>query len=112
MYEHHLQPVLERAQFVRRLARHGVVSCLLVAFSLSLGTVGYRVTAGLDWIDAFLNASMILTGMGQVSDLATPAAKIFAALYALYSGIVFLVAAGVLLAPALHRMMHRLHVED
>ena len=112
MYEHHRQPVLERSQFVRRVARHGVVSCLLVAFSLSLGTVGYHVAAGLDWVDAFLNASMILTGMGQVNNLGTSAAKIFAALYALYSGIVFLVAAGVLLAPALHRMMHRLHVED
>jgi hypothetical protein len=111
MYEHHRQPVLERSQFVRRVARHGVVSCLLVAFSLSLGTIGYHAAAGLDWIDAFLNASMILTGMGPVNELGTPAAKIFAALYALYSGVVFLVAAGVLLAPALHRMMHRLHVE-
>jgi len=66
-----------------------------VAFSLSLGTVGYHVAAGLDWVDAFLNASMILTGMGQVDVLRTPTAKVFAALYALYSGIVFLLAASV-----------------
>ena len=112
MYEHHRQPVLDRSRFVRRVARHGMVSCLLVAFSLSLGTVGYHLAAGLDWVDAFLNASMILTGMGQVDVLRTPAAKVFAALYALYSGIVFLLAASVLLAPALHRMLHRLHVQD
>jgi hypothetical protein len=112
MYEHRRQPLLGRSQFARRVARHGVASGLLVAFSLSLGTVGYHLAAGLDWVDAFLNASMILTGMGQVDVLRTPAAKIFAAFYALYSGIVFLVAAGVLLAPALHRMLHRLHVEE
>lgn len=112
MYEHHRQPVLGRAQFIRRVARHGLLSGLLVAFSLSLGTVGYHFAAGLDWVDAFLNASMILTGMGPVDVLRTPTAKVFAALYALYSGIVFLVAAGVLLAPALHRMLHRLHVQD
>ena len=110
MYEHRREPLLDRSRFLRRVARHGFVSFLLVGASLLLGTVGYHVAAGLGWLDAFLNASMILTGMGPVSDLTTPAAKLFAACFALYSGVVFLVAATVLLAPVLHRLLHRLHL--
>ena len=110
MYEHRREPLLDRSRFLRRVARHGFVSFLLVGASLLLGTVGYHVAAGLGWLDAFLNASMILTGMGPVSDLNTPAAKLFAACFALYSGVVFLVAATVLIAPVLHRLLHRLHL--
>jgi hypothetical protein len=112
VYEHRSEPLLTRKQFLRRMARHGGVSTLVIVLSLGIGTVGYHLFARLDWIDALLNASMILTGMGPVNVLATDEAKLFASLYALYSGIVFLAAAGVLLAPVLHRVMHKLHVEE
>jgi hypothetical protein len=110
MYEHHKEPVLPRGQFLRRVTRHGGVSALIILLSLGIGSAGYHVFGGLPWIDALLNASMILTGMGPVNTLTTDAAKLFASLYALYSGIVFLAATGVLVAPFLHRVLHRMHV--
>jgi hypothetical protein len=112
MYEHHRKPVLPRDQFLRRVARHGGVSGFIIALSLGMGTVGYHLFADLGWIDALLNASMILTGMGPVAVLTTDAAKLFASCYALYSGIVFLAATGVLFAPFLHRILHMLHAEE
>ena len=111
MYEHRSEPVLEFDAFLRRLARHGGLSAALIAVSLGVGTLGYRVLGRLDWVDAFMNASMILTGMGAVDPMPTVAAKLFASLYALYSGIVFLVAVGLLGAPILHRVLHRLHAD-
>ena len=112
MYEHHKEPLLPREQFLRRVTRHGGVSVLIILLSLVIGTVGYHVFAGLGWVDSLLNASMILTGMGPVSSLTTDAAKLFASFYALYSGIVFVAAAGVFFAPFLHRVLHHMHVED
>jgi len=112
MYEHHKEPLLPREQFLRRVTRHGGVSALIILLSLAIGTVGYHVLAGLGWVDSLLNASMILTGMGPVSSLTTDAAKLFASFYALYSGIVFVAAAGVFFAPFLHRVLHHMHVED
>ena len=109
MYEHHKEPVLPREQFLRRVTRHGGVSALIMLLSLGIGSAGYHVFDGLPWIDSLLNASMILTGMGPVDTLTTDAAKLFASLYALYSGIVFLAATGVLVAPFLHRVLHRMH---
>jgi hypothetical protein len=111
VYEHHKQPVLVRQQFLRRVARHGGASAALIVLSLGIGTAGYHVFANLDWLDALLNASMILTGMGPVATLTTDGAKLFAASYALYSGIVFLAATGVLVAPFLHRILHTLHAD-
>ena len=112
LYEHRSDAVLPRRQFLGRVTDHLIVSLVILAVSLTIGTVGYRFLAHLDWIDAFLNASMILTGMGPVSPLPTPAAKLFASLYALYSGVVFLAAVGVLAAPFFHRILHKLHVDD
>jgi hypothetical protein len=111
VYEHRSEPVLTRKQFLRRLVRHGGVSTLIIALSLGIGTAGYHVFAGLAWIDALLNASMILTGMGPVNVLASDGAKLFASFYALYSGIVFLAATGVFLTPLVHRVLHKLHAE-
>ena len=111
MYEHRREPVLAREQFLRRVGRHGGISLVVIVVSLAAGTVGYHVFARLGWIDAFLNASMILTGMGPVDAMPTPAAKLFASLYALYSGIVFIATTGILLAPFVHRMLHRLHAD-
>ncbi len=112
MYEHRTEPVLTRAQFARRLLRHGRVAALIVGLSLAVGAVGYRVTAGLAWLDALLNAVMILTGMGPVAPLPNAAAKLFAMAYALYAGVVFLAVAGIMLAPMIHRLLHRLHLDD
>jgi hypothetical protein len=109
MYERHHEPLLPRAQFLLRLARHAAAALLLFAGSLGIGVLGYHELEGLAWIDALLNASMILGGMGPVDALRTEAGKIFASLYALYSGLVVLVVAGVIFAPLLHRLLHRFH---
>ena len=77
-----------------------------------LGTVGYHLIAHLGWIDAILNAAMILTGMGPVAVLTSDAAKLFAAAYALFSGVVFLTMTGIALAPVIHRGLHKFHAED
>jgi hypothetical protein len=112
MYEHRTEPFLTRAQFARRLLRHGGVAALMVGLSLAVGTVGYHVTAGLAWLDALLNAVMILTGMGPVAPLQSPAAKLFAMAFALYAGVVFLAVTGIMLAPLAHRILHWLHLDD
>ena len=112
MYEHRTEPLLTRAQFARLLLRHGGVAALLVGLSLAVGTVGYHITAGLAWLDALLNAVMILTGMGPVAPLQSPAAKLFAMAFALYAGVVFLAVTGIMLAPLAHRILHWLHLDD
>ncbi len=112
MYEHHKTPLLSREEFLRRVARHGGVSVLLIGLSLWIGTAGYHTFAKLGWIDSLLNASMILTGMGPVDTMTTDSAKLFASVYALYSGIVFLAAVGVLFMPFLHRVLHKLHINS
>jgi hypothetical protein len=96
--------------FRRRLAGHGAVAAALMVVSLAIGMAGYRWLAGLPPVDAFLNAAMLMGGMGPVDALHTDAAKVFAGLYALYCGLVLLVATGILAAPILHRMLHRFHV--
>ncbi len=84
----------------------------LIAVAVTLGTAGYRGFAGLPWLDAFLNASMILSGMGPVDRLANPGAKLFAALYALFSGLMFVAVMGITLGPWVHRLFHWIHLED
>jgi hypothetical protein len=110
-FEHRTQPVLTRRRFMQRLARHGIYGLGLLSVSLALGITGYRWFAGFTWVDSLLNASMLLGGMGPVGDLPNDAAKIFASLYALYAGVVFLVLTGLLLAPVFHRVLHRFHWE-
>ena len=94
--------------FARTLA----VASLLLTVALGLGVMGYHLVAKLSWIDALLNASMILTGMGPVAILDTDAAKFFASVYALFSGVVFLTVTGIVLGPVVHRVLHRFHLED
>ncbi|MDZ4787767.1 MAG: hypothetical protein SH807_02395 [Blastochloris sp.] len=84
----------------------------MLGVSLSLGILGYHFIAGFTWVDALLDASMILSGMGPVQILDTNAAKIFASCYALFSGVVFIAASGILLAPMFHRVLHRFHLEQ
>lgn len=112
MFPLHHVPLASRRVFVGRLVRSLALSCLLVAVSLGAGVTGYHWIGGLEWVDAFLNASMILGGMGPVNPLETRAAKIFAAFYALFSGLVFVGATGLVLAPILHRMLHKFHISD
>jgi hypothetical protein len=112
MFERRHQPLMPRRRFIGRLARSFAMVALIAAVSLLIGTVGYHLSADLPWIDAFLNASMILTGMGPVDRMETHSAKLFAAIYALYGGIAFLSMSAVILAPIAHRLIHRFHLED
>ena len=111
-YEHRSQPVLPRSLFIRRIISHVFLALAVVAASLAVGVVGYRFFAGLSWIDALMNAAMILGGMGPVNELSTDTGKLFASFYALYAGVAFLAIAAVLIAPFAHRLLHRLHLED
>ncbi|MGY4515450.1 hypothetical protein [Lysobacter sp. HA18] len=111
MYEHRGRPPLTRAQFLRRIGKHVLVASALLALSLGIGMVGYMAFESLTPTDAFLNASMLLGGMGPVDAPKTQPGKLFAGLYALYAGLVFLVAAGLVVAPMAHRLLHRFHWE-
>ena len=112
MFEHKSEPIASRAAFIRRMVAHFAVSLGMIAGSLGIGVCGYRWTADLPWIDALLNASMILGGMGPVDSLPTSGAKLFASLYALFSGLMFISVMGVILAPVLHRVIHKFHLDD
>ncbi len=112
MYEHRFQPMLPRAAFLKRLSKHALVSAAIVFGSLLLGVLGYHFLGRLAWIDALVNASMLLGGMGPVDTLTTIAGKLFASFYALYSGIIFLLAAGIIFAPVFHRLLHHFHLES
>ena len=83
-----------------------------VRFSLGVGVLGYHFIAGLNWVDALLNAAMILSGMGPVNTLDSDAAKLFASAYALFSGVAFITTTGILIAPVFHRVLHRFHIEE
>lgn len=111
MYEHRSEKVISREAFVRRMFRHGGYAALLVAVSLVIGIAGYHLIAGLAWVDAFVNASMLLGGMGPVDPLHVNAAKIFAGVFALYAGLVFLAATALMLTPVFHRVLHVFHAE-
>jgi hypothetical protein len=111
MYERHREPLLPRRRFFGRLATHVLGAAALAFSALWIGIAGYHWLEGLSWVDAYLNASMILGGMGPVSELRTTAGKLFAGSYALFAGMVFLVSVGVGLAPVVHRAMHRFHLD-
>ena len=113
MFEKKHQPLLPRVAFLARLGRSFGLTLLIVGVSLLFGSVGYHHFGDdLTWVDALLNAAMILTGMGPVGNLTTDGAKMFASAYALFSGVVFISATGILLAPMFHRVLHRFHIEE
>jgi len=112
MYEPRNRPLLSRAKFARRVARHGLVALAAIAIALGIGVIGYHSLADLGWIDSLLNASMILGGMGPVDPLRSSAAKIFASCYALFSGLAFIGIASLMFAPFAHRLLHRFHVQE
>jgi len=105
-------PIHYRRHFYHHLLRALMLAGALVVTSLGIGIAGYHFIAGLNWVDALLNAAMILSGMGPIDPLRNDAAKIFAALFALYSGLVIIGVAGVLLAPMFHRVLHKFHIEQ
>lgn len=111
-FEYHKQPLAPRKIFLLRLIKFTGLSFSILFFSLLIGMLGYHHLAALSWTDALLNASMILTGMGPVNPMETTQAKLFAACYALYSGIAFLSFAAVLAAPIVHRFLHLLHLDE
>jgi hypothetical protein len=112
LYEKHHEPLIPFNVFLRRLARHASFAGLVVAGSLAIGILGYHLLEGLSWIDSLLNASMILGGMGPVDALHTNLSKVFASVYALYSGVAFLVVAGVMFTPVFHRLLHHFHLDS
>jgi len=111
MYEHRRQRLLSPRAFAKRMTDHGAWALLLVLGSLVLGTAGFHLLARQPWVDALLNSAMLLTGMGPVGDMGPTIGKLFASLYALYAGLIFLIVAGLLVAPVLHRMLHRFHLD-
>ena len=111
MFENRSQPLLSQRQFLSRLARSAGMALVLVMASLGVGMFGYHLTEGLDWVDSFLNAAMLLGGMGPVNTPLTFWGKIFAGVYALYCGLAVIMIAGLLLAPLAHRLLHRFHLE-
>jgi hypothetical protein len=112
VYEHRTAPLLPRRSFLRRLAAHFAGAVSIVVVSLGIGTEGYHTLGGQGWLDAFLNASMILGGMGQVGEVASTAGKLFAAFFALYAGLVLITVPSLILAPVIHRILHKLHLES
>ena len=111
-YEHKSQPLLPRRMYWKRLISHGLMALSLLAAALGVGICGYHYLEKFSWIDSLLNASMILGGMGPVGALQTNAGKLFASGYAIFSGVIFIAVAGILVAPVAHRVMHRLHIES
>ncbi len=111
-YERRSEPLLSTREFTTRFFRHASCALAIVVVWLAAGVAGYHWIAGLAWVDATLNAAMILGGMGPVDTLRSDGAKLFAALYALSSGVLFLGASGLLLAPMLHRILHKFHLDE
>ena len=112
MLEQKHQAIAPVSVFMRRMAVHMGIAMLLIGGVLCIGIAGYHWLAGLNWVDALLNASMILGGMGPVNVLTNTGAKVFASVYALFSGLVFIAIMGILFAPMVHRLLHTFHMED
>ena len=110
MFEHHREPLKPRKEFVSRQLQYLSFALMILVVSLGIGTIGYHALGNIKWLDAFLNASMILTGMGPVDKMETDGGKMFSALYAIFSGVAFLTFVGVLIVPVYHRFLHKFHL--
>jgi hypothetical protein len=111
MYERKHVPLPPRPVFLRRVARNFLIAQAIVAVSLAVGIAGYRHYEPMGWADAFVNAAMILSGMGPMGELKTTGGKIFAGCYALYSGLILILITGIILAPVVHRLLHQFHLQ-
>jgi len=112
MFEPRHQQLLPRREFIRRLGWSVATGFVLIGFSLGIGITGYHWLCGLPWIDAFLDAAMIMSGMGPMSPIPTATGKLFAGVYAIYCGIALIGTTGVIFAPVIHRALHKFHLED
>jgi hypothetical protein len=112
LFEHKSKPLLSRHAFRKRMLFFIILSGSVVVLSLFLGMLGYRVFEQFSWTDSFLNAAMLMGGMGPMGELKTEAGKLFAGFYALYCGLVFIIAVGLLIAPVFHRFLHKFHLEE
>lgn len=111
-FEHLSEPVASRTRFFRRLGANVGLALVFITVSLAVGMAGYHWLGGLGWVDSFLNAAMILSGMGPVDALTASSAKLFAGFYAIYSGLLVVATSALIFAPVMHRLLHRLHVKD
>ena len=111
-YERHHQPLASKRTYHDRVARHAAGAFAVLAVTLGAGMLGYHALERMSWLDAYLNATMILGGMGPVAELHTDAGKLFAGTYALIAGLVFVASVGVILAPVLHRALHKFHLDE
>lgn len=112
MYEHRKQKLAPMSVFYQRVLKNILLAVLVLFICLMIGILGYHFTADIPWLDSLHNASMILSGMGPVVEIKTVNGKLFSSFYALFSGVVFITNIGIILAPAMHRMFHRLHIAD
>ncbi len=112
MFEHRTKPLLPRKVYYRRVMRHAVLGFAVIVVALGIGMAGYHFFENLSWVDAFVNAAMILSGMGPVATLQTDGGKIFAGCYALFSGLALIAILGIIFAPVVHRALHKFHLED
>lgn len=103
---------MPKRDFKTRVALHVGIALGIITLALGIGVMGYHFIAGLEWLDALLDASMILGGMGPVNELHSDGAKLFASFYALFSGLAFIGIMGIVLAPFAHRILHRFHLEE
>lgn len=111
-FEHRSKPLITKQAYFKRQLRFLLYALILLGFSLGIGMIGYKCSTGMPWMDAFLNASMILTGMGPIDVMQTPGAKLFAGSYALFSGVIFLSTVAVMFAPLVHRLLHLMHIDE
>ena len=111
MFENKREPLASRPVYYRRMMKNLLIGCVIIFLCLMIGVLGYHYTAAIPWLDSLHNASMILSGMGPVVDIKTVSGKWFSSVYALFSGVVFITNIGFILAPAIHRFFHQLHLE-
>ena len=112
MFEQKHQKIAPLSVFIKRLFIFIGMAIILILFALFMGIAGYHWIAGFSWVDALLNAAMILGGMGPVNVLTSASAKIFASIYALFCGLVFIAVMGIVFSPIVHRMLHKFHIDD
>jgi len=111
LYEHRTEPLLPSPAFYRRIANHALIAVVVLGSGIIVGVGGFRLTEHYSWLDAFLNTCMLLGGMGQVNPIVTASGKVFAGVFALFAGIIFIGLTAVLVAPFAHRLLHRIHLE-
>ena len=112
MYEHGKQPLASKGTFYQRILKNIILALIIMMICLAIGVAGYHYTDNIPWLDALHNASMILSGMGPVVIIKSESGKLFSSAYALFSGVIFITNVGIILAPAIHRLFHRLHVDE